>query len=79
MDGIFIKGRRPATKKAIKDAVAADPSSVEVESTSFFGGWSGSVADLPVGTRIDFVGPDPRTKRNFYGSLERKGDKVTVK
>lgn len=80
-DGIYLKGRvRPASKKAIREAILADASSVYIENTSpIFGGYDGPVSELPVGKRINFVGPDPYRKRVFYGSLERKGDKVVVK
>ena len=71
MQGLFIEGQRPKTKKAVKEAIAVDPASVSVEDTSWFpnGDYSGSLADAPVGTKVHFVGPDPHTLRNFYGSL----------
>lgn len=78
MDGIFIKGQRPKSKKAIKEAVAAGER-VRIESTSLFGGYDGPVGEAPAGT-YNFVGPDPYTARNFYGSIVVKADgTATVK
>lgn len=81
MQGIFVDFNRPASKKAIREAATADPSRVQIEATSVFGNdYDGSAADLPVGKKVLFVGPDPYTKRNFYGSIERASDgRVTVK
>ena len=78
MDGIFVNYNRPKTKKAIKDAIAADPATVDIESTSMFGGYSGSVANAPDGS-YPFVGPDPYTKRSFYGTITKRDGKITVK
>ena len=77
-DGIFINGQRPKSKKAIKEAVKADPSTVRIQSTSAFGGYDGPVSELPAGKRIDFVGPDPYSKRNFYGSIQVKNGNPVV-
>jgi hypothetical protein len=60
-------GRRPASKKAIKEALG-NGHSVYLDNTSMFGGASGSTATLPVGV-YTFVGPDPYTKRSFYGNI----------
>lgn len=80
MDGLFINGRRPASKKAVKEAVATAPETVRVECTSMFpGGFDGLVTELPRGKKVTFVGPDPYTKRNFYGTIAHgpNGLKVT--
>ena len=78
MQGIFIDGTRPKSKKAIKEAVANDPWSVHIEATSMFGNeYEGPVAQMPHG-RVTFVGPDPYTKRSFYGTIT-KGDDGKVK
>ncbi len=70
MQGIFIDHVRPASKKAVREALAKDPSSVRLEATSFFGNeYDGPVSEF-VGT-AHFVGPDPERKRNFYGTLVR--------
>lgn len=83
--GIFVTNERgmlvrPKSKKQVRDAVAADPFSVVVENTSFFGdGFSGPVGNLRERDTITFVGPDPYTARNFFGNITRgpKGLKVT--
>lgn len=78
MQGIYINGRRPKSKKEIKEAVASNPASVRLEATSVFGNeYDGSVANAPNGS-YTFVGPDPYNKRNFYGTIKKLGDKVTV-
>lgn len=76
MDGIFINGQRPRSKRALKEALADDPTRVEVEWTSLFAAlpsWS-RVSDMPLGSSVTFVGPDPYTRRNFYGTISRKMD-----
>lgn len=78
MDGIFINGQRPKSKKAVKEAIATAPETVLVECTSMFPGFGGYVTQLPDGKRIDFVGPDPYTKRNFYGTIVRTRDGFKV-
>ena len=78
-DGIFLPGyKRPTSKKAVKEAVAADPTKVRIECTSMFGGYDGPVSDMPDGSTCTFVGPDPSTKRNFYGNIKRNGDTFKV-
>lgn len=72
MDGIRIDGRRPESKKEVREAIAADPGRVTVEITSAFHARSGQdvalgEADMPV----TFVGPDPYARRNFYGTITR--------
>ncbi len=69
MDGIFISNKRPASKKAVKAAVAEAPETVVIEGTSLFGNpYTGPITEAPAG-RYDFVGPDPYTLRKFYGTL----------
>lgn len=78
MDGIYINGQRPKSKKAIKDAIAADPASVSIDSTSMFGGFSGPVTEGSDGDYM-FVGPDPHTKRSFYGTITKRNGTYKVK
>lgn len=79
MDGIFINSERPQSKKAVKEAVQQDPTSVVVERTSIF---HTGPAELPVSELPDgiypFVGPDPYRRRNFYGALTVAGNIVRV-
>jgi len=77
MDGLFIDGRRPKSKKEVKDIVAAgEIGRISVESTSLFakdddGGSLDAV--LARKGKVAFVGPDPYTKRSFYGTVTLKG------
>jgi hypothetical protein len=78
VQGVFLGGTRPKTKKAIKEAIEAHYP-VMMEATSVFGNeYDGSIYDAPDG-KYNFVGPDPHTKRNFYGTITKSGDKITVK
>jgi hypothetical protein len=82
--GVFVNGRRPKSKKAIKEAIA-DGTSVRFENTSMHGGDDVIVRDgvildgtLPRGMTI--VGPCPYTDRKFYGQVAIGRDgKVVVK
>jgi hypothetical protein len=78
MQGIYVNYRRPASKKAVKEAITAGEN-VSLEATSMFGNeYDGPVKDAPHGTYL-FVGPDPYNKRNFYGKIviSDKGIKVS--
>lgn len=79
MQGIVVQGRRPKSKKEVKELVASNPERVRLEATSIFGNeYDGPVSEAAEGT-YTFVGPDPYTKRNFYGSIVVKDGKVVVK
>jgi hypothetical protein len=72
MQGLFIAGARPKSKKAVKEAVANDPRSVRAQATSLFGDeYDGPIMSLPSGASVAFVGPDPYNDRRFYGTIER--------
>ena len=78
MQGIYVNGFRPKSKKAVREAIAAG-AIVELEATSFFGNeYGGAVEDAPDGEYY-FVGPDPHTKRNFYGTITVRNGAATVK
>ena len=75
---IFIDNTLPRSKAAIKKAIAAG-AEIVIEATSFFGDeYDGPVAAAPDGT-YRFVGPDPHTSRNYYGTLTVSGGRVTIK
>ncbi len=77
MQGIFIQGNRPRSKKAVKEAIAAGHQ-VNIEATSVFGNeYDGPVEDAPDGT-YTFVGPDPYTARKFYGTITKRNGTVKV-
>lgn len=78
MQGIYINFNRPKSKKEVKEAIAADPSKVNLQATSLFGNeYDGRVSEAPDGT-YTFVGPDPHTNRKFYGNIVKQGDKIKV-
>jgi hypothetical protein len=81
MQGIFIGFDRPTSKKNVKETLANPKTAhrVRLEATSFFGDeYDGAVADAPNGTYY-FVGPDPHTKRKFYGQIIVRNGEVKVK
>lgn len=79
-------GQRIPTKKALKEAVQryneGQQDAVVFDQTAMM--QSGSVPgmatcnDLSEGIVLSVVGPDPYEKRNWYASVERKGDLVKV-
>ena len=87
MQGLFINGRRPKSKKEVKELVAkfneGDKEagySLVIEATSIFGNeYDGSLASAPTGEKITFVGPDPHNSRKFYGSLTYEKGKWLVR
>ena len=78
--GIFVKYSRPKSKKAVIEAIKANPSDVVLEATSFFGNeYDGPITQMPEDKMVFVVGPDPYKARNFYLNITRRGDKFTVK
>lgn len=78
MQGIYINFERPKSKKAIKDQIATDPSKVRIEATSLHGNeFDGVVSEAPDG-KYHFCGPDPYTKRNFYGTITVNNGTIKV-
>jgi hypothetical protein len=78
MDGIYLGGTRPKSKKEVKEAVTQmDHDRIRIEGTSAFGGYDGPLSEAPVGN-YHIVGPDPYTSRKFYLTLHVGTDKVRV-
>ncbi len=78
MQDIFVDYRRAKSKKEVKMIALEDPSRVSLEATSVFGNeYDGPIMDAPDGT-YTFVGPDPYTKRVFYGTIVKTGDRVKI-
>jgi hypothetical protein len=76
--GILVNGRNAKSKKAVKEALAADPNSVRFYDTSMMNnGGSFLAPELPAGVHV-FVGPDPYTARSFYGNISVKNGVVKV-
>ncbi len=82
MQGLWMEGRRPKSKAELKRFLAegGDPHKIRVEATSMFSDeYDGPLSNAPEG-RISFVGPDPHTKRSFYGTITVGPEgKVTIK
>ena len=84
MQGIFVKDDkgamvRPKSKKEVKEKIASNPLRVLAEATSYFGNeYEGPITKTAVEMYGDirFVGPNPHTKRNFYGviTINKKGE-----
>jgi hypothetical protein len=73
--GAFVNGSRPASKKALREAIKADPASVTFDSTSMMGARAGDVikadaSDIGKGNTLSVTGPDPYTARNWYASVQ---------
>jgi hypothetical protein len=73
--GAFVNGRRPASKKALREAIKADPSSVTFDSTAMAGARAGDMIkadpdDIGKGNTLSVAGPDPYTRRNWYASVQ---------
>lgn len=87
--GIFVNGKRPKSKKEIKESL--ETGTIRFEDTSVFQDsfptpWDGTVClkgsvstSMPENRAYAFVGPCPHTKRSFYGTIEKKGNKLIVK
>jgi hypothetical protein len=74
--GAYVDGKRPATKAALRKALAENPASVEFDGTSEMGPqyYDLSGVNVPEGVSLTVVGPDPYRKRNWYATV-----KVNVK
>jgi hypothetical protein len=78
LQGVYVKNRRPKSKKEVKEATAENPENVVLEATSIHGNeWGGPLDQAPEGT-YTFVGPDPYTSRKFYGTIKVSKGKITV-
>ena len=77
--GVFVDGKRPKSKKAVREATADNPRRVHLEATSIFGNeYDGSLADAPLGEYF-IVGPDPARARNFFGHIVKEASgKIVV-
>jgi len=83
MQGLYLTiapvATRLPTKAAARRAIEDNSHAVYIEATSIFGNeYDGPVDEAPDGEYY-LVGPDPYTKRTWYGTLTVKGDKITLK
>jgi hypothetical protein len=63
----YVNGQKPKTKKALRDAFKADPSSVWFEDTSLNS--RGSLTGSELSPSDVIVGPDAYTARNWYANV----------
>jgi hypothetical protein len=67
------------SKKALKGGCAVEPEKVWFYSTALFGQqFFGSALEIPEGTSLTVVGPDPATSRKWYATVEMRDGKVRV-
>jgi hypothetical protein len=70
-----LNGQRIKTKRALKAALAADPSSVRFDATALNASGQIYRADeLGFGDSLMVVGPDPYTSRKWYATVSRDLD-----
>jgi hypothetical protein len=81
--GVSLGGTRIPTKADLRRAVTSDPADVSFDATSIVGGrdakWSGRATEIPEDITLSVCGPDPYQNRQWWATVTRKGDKVTVK
>lgn len=78
--GAFISHTRPASKAALRRALAGEPENVWFDATSGISPGAGNwrPEDITEDVILDVVGPDPYTRRNWYATVTRKNGKLTV-
>ena len=64
----YVNGKKPATKKALREALAADPSSVWFEDLSLVTN-RGSLHATELSPSDVIVGPDAERQRNWYANI----------
>jgi hypothetical protein len=73
--GVYINGKRPKTKKELREAIKNDPSSVTFDVTSMFDSTSSYKADdaelIRSGVALSIVGPDPYNDRKWYATYKK--------
>lgn len=77
--GATINGMDAPSKKALKEAIAANPASVHLYDTGLYSEESANADKIREGLTYTVTGPNPYNNRKWYASVTRKGDKVTVK
>lgn len=77
-----VSGDHFPSKKALRAALAADPSEVVFYSTSPMGPHANESFrgnEVPADVTLSLVGPDPYTSRTWYGTGVHGGTGFTVK
>lgn len=71
--GAYINGERPASKKALREALANAPESVRFDGTALLGEqFNGPPSTIPAGVKLSVAGPDPYTSRKWFATVEHK-------
>jgi hypothetical protein len=76
--GARLRGVRITTKKALREALANDPSAVEFDRTDGGLGRYVSGDAVPSGIALSVCGPDPYHDRRWYATVVSSTDKVIV-
>lgn len=78
--GAILNHVRVPSKKALKEAMANHPEEVYFEGTAEMfqtvEGYRGN--EIPEGIKLSVVGPDPRTNRRWYATVEMVKGKIKV-
>lgn len=75
----YVDGIPPATKAALKRAVADDPHRVRVLSTSPLGQvYDGPLPGAPEDTTLVASGPDPFNDRRWWANIKKQGGTYKV-
>lgn len=77
MDGIWIGHKRPKFKKNVIEEIEKNPGNVRLQKTTLGSNESIPIDQLSRGT-YRFVGPDPYSKRVFYGTIIIDENKMEV-
>jgi hypothetical protein len=78
--GTSIAGIRIPTKKALREAVKQSPADVSFDGTSPLGPqFNGRATEIPEGLILTVCGPDPYERRNWWATVTRTGNQITVK
>ena len=64
----YVNGQKPKTKKALREALAADPAAVWFEDTSAFNN-RGTLTHEQLSPSDVIVGPDVYTTRSWYANV----------
>lgn len=67
--GAYVQGKRPATKKALREAVAAGLAVIFDSTSPFADGKGCTPSTIPAGTKLSVVGPDPYRDRKWYATV----------
>lgn len=77
----YIDGKNPKTKKELKDAIKANPTSENIffENLNLLGETRHAyLSNFPPGRVVDVVGPDPERDRRWYATVQLVNGKVIV-